>query len=497
MDEEVESAIELLRAAGTDTEEIEAKAAAGGLPGASLLRSISAFANTGTGLILLGLDEGSGFELVDIDASALASQLADACRERIEPPVQAEVRIVDVAGGRVVAARIHELPADQKPAFVKTQGMKRGSYVRVHDTDRVLTTYEVSILLSNRTQPDYDSEPVREATLADLDDELVRGFLDRLRQNKPSLFREDAWDYPIEVIRELIVNALMHRDLSPSSRGAQVRVEIYPDRLEVHNPGGLFGPVSVSDLGVRTITSSRNALLSKLLEDVPQPGPGGPVAENRGSGFVTLTRRLEAVGMARPVVMDRIASFEVNLFNASLLDDAALDELHRFDTSGWTDLQRLVVALAAREEEVTNERVRDLSGAHASDVGAAFVGLRRMGVLERLGQGRASRWRLPAALARGTGTGSESDENAPAGGTAGRPALHDVPQVQAVLRALASGALSAGQLHERTDVGTRRNVLLWLNKLERAGLVTPTEARRKNPANKWELTAAGRSVSKW
>ncbi|TVP67302.1 MAG: hypothetical protein EA340_10560 [Nitriliruptor sp.] len=79
MDEEIAAAIELLRAAGTDTAGVEAKAAAGGFSGTALLQSISAFANTGSGLVLLGVDEESGFQVVDIDASKLASQLAAAC----------------------------------------------------------------------------------------------------------------------------------------------------------------------------------------------------------------------------------------------------------------------------------------------------------------------------------------------------------------------------------------------------------------------------------
>jgi ATP-dependent DNA helicase RecG len=594
MQDEIEAAIELLRAAGTDTEGVEAKAAAGGFPGPALLKSISAFANTGTGLILLGVDEESGFEVVGVDASQLASQLAATCREAIDPPVPAAIEIVEVEGKQIVAARIFELPADQKPAYVKTKGMNRGSYVRVHDSDRQLTTYEVSILLANRTQPRYDAELVAEAALDDLDGALMDAFVARLRTNKPStfrdatadetlllvgaadrddggtlrptlagllalgrypqrwfpqlnvavvayptpnnepladgtrfldnvaidgpiprmvvdavaavqrnlsrrsrvpsLFREDEWDFPIEVIRELIVNALMHRDLSPGARGAQVRIEVYPDRLEVHNPGGLFGPVSVQDLGVRPVTSSRNAHLGKLLEDTLLPGTDGPVAENRGSGFVTLTRRLEAIGMGRPVVTDEVATFTVRLNSTSLLDDVALDDLERFDTAGWSDLQRLVVALAAREQHVTNERAREVSGAHASDVGAAFVGLRALGVLERIGQGRGSSWRLapPASVAPGV----EDTDTAPAatGRQARQTPTGEAPQAQALLHALAESPASAAELHQRLEIGTKRNVLYWLRRLEDEGLVAPTETKRKSPANRWQLTDAGVAV---
>ena len=524
------------------------------------------------------MDEESGFEVVDIDASKLASQLAAACRESIDPPVPAAIEIIEVEGKYIVAARIFELPADQKPAYVKTKGMNRGSFVRVHDSDRQLTTYEVSILLANRTQPRYDAELVLESTLDDLEGALVDVFVARLRANMPSTFRDATADetlllvgaadrddggelrptlagllalgrypqrwhpqlniavvaYPTpnnepladgtrfldnvaidgpiprmvvdavvavqrnlsrrsrvpSLFRELLVNALMHRDLSPGARGAQVRIEIYPDRLEVHNADGLFGPVSVRDLGVRTVTSSRNARLSKLLEDTLLPGTDGPVAENRGSGFVTLTRRLEAVGMGRPVVTDEVATFNVRLKSTSLLDDVALDDLERFDTSGWSDLQRLVVALAAREEHVTNERVREVSGADASDVGAAFVGLRQLGVLERIGQGRGSSWRLvPAASeqpAQGTGT-----PPVVAGRRAPRTPTGEAPQARALLHDLTEGPASAAELHQRVGIGTKRNVLYWLHRLEDGGLVAPTAARRNSPANRWRLTDAG------
>ena len=45
--------------------------------------------------------------------------------------------------------------------------------------------------------------------------------------------REDIWEYPVEAVREVVANALTHRDYHPSAHGAQVRIRLYPDRLEV------------------------------------------------------------------------------------------------------------------------------------------------------------------------------------------------------------------------------------------------------------------------
>lgn len=87
--------------------------------------------------------------------------------------------------------------------------------------------------------------------------------------------RIDTWEYPEAALREAIVNALAHRDYSPNARGTQVQIEMYPDRLLIRNPGGLFGPVSVDDLGEDGVSSARNATLvavpGHLSESRPDP----------------------------------------------------------------------------------------------------------------------------------------------------------------------------------------------------------------------------------
>jgi len=49
--------------------------------------------------------------------------------------------------------------------------------------------------------------------------------------------REDIYEIQLEVLREALVNALMHRDYSIT--GTQISVEVYDDRVEIVNPGGL------------------------------------------------------------------------------------------------------------------------------------------------------------------------------------------------------------------------------------------------------------------
>lgn len=61
--------------------------------------------------------------------------------------------------------------------------------------------------------------------------------------------------------------------------------EIFPDRVTVSSPGGLFGNVRIDTQGLTEATSSRNARLAVLLQEAGDPLTGRPVAENRGSGI--------------------------------------------------------------------------------------------------------------------------------------------------------------------------------------------------------------------
>jgi ATP-dependent DNA helicase RecG len=146
--------------------------------------------------------------------------------------------------------------------------------------------------------------------------------IEALRRNmkRPSvvrgIYREDLDEYPATALREAIVNALAHRDLSSTSRGTPVLAQMFPDRLVVLNPGGLYGPITVDLLGREGISSARNQTLLRLLEDVSAAGERQAVCENRGSGVGAMLASLRQAGLPPPIFENRIASFRVTFLNA-------------------------------------------------------------------------------------------------------------------------------------------------------------------------------------
>ena len=119
--------------------------------------------------------------------------------------------------------------------------------------------------------------------------------------------RADKYEYPIKAIREILLNALMHRDYSVFSEGAPVAVEMYRDRLEITNPGGLYGRINIDDLG-KIKSEVRNATLVNVLEILG-------IAENRHSGIPTIRLEMKNNDLPQPVFEDFRGEFKVILRN--------------------------------------------------------------------------------------------------------------------------------------------------------------------------------------
>ncbi len=147
------------------------------------------------------------------------------------------------------------------------------------------------------------------SVVSDAVDAITRNM--RLAGTVRGVGRQDVYEYPVEALREAIVNAIMHRDYSPPSRGAQVQVEMYPGRLVVRNPGGLFGPVAEGELGTEGVTSSRNPVLSALLQEVQLPDSDRVICENRGTGIPTMLEQLRRSGTASVKFSNAISHFTV------------------------------------------------------------------------------------------------------------------------------------------------------------------------------------------
>ena len=186
--EELGTLVHQLKSSGTDSQLVEVKESVGKMP-ASIVETVSAFANGSGGTIVLGLSERNGFAPAEgFDARRIADALSQACSDKLTPPVRAGIEIMEHQGANIVVAEVDELLPRDKPCYVTERGMYKGAFVRSFDGDRKLSPYEIDRLLEDKTQPAHDAEIVLEATMDDLDKGLLGALLQRQRDLHPRLF---------------------------------------------------------------------------------------------------------------------------------------------------------------------------------------------------------------------------------------------------------------------------------------------------------------------
>ncbi len=187
VEREVKKAILHMRKLGTDTQRCEVKEATHDVP-KSLLATISAFSNMHGGMIILGLSEKNGFRPVpNFEAHKIYSQL-QIIGDQLTPVVRMEIDKVMFEDHLLVVAQVKELTRSEKPCYVTAQGRSHGSYIRSGDGDRHLTPYEIDRLVEGNVQPQYDLEFIEEASLEDLDPELLNGIVRRAKLMFPRVF---------------------------------------------------------------------------------------------------------------------------------------------------------------------------------------------------------------------------------------------------------------------------------------------------------------------
>lgn len=125
--------------------------------------------------------------------------------------------------------------------------------------------------------------------------------------------RKDKTEYPVDALREAILNAVIHRDYSIHTEGTPVQIDFFTDRVEIHSPGSLYGRLSIEDLG-KTRPDLRNPALAVMTESIT-------AAEHRYSGIPTMRRAMKEYGLPAPKFENRRNEFVVTLYNSVHADE--------------------------------------------------------------------------------------------------------------------------------------------------------------------------------
>ncbi len=118
----------------------------------------------------------------------------------------------------------------------------------------------------------------------------------------------ETYEYPPEVFREIIINAIVHRDYA--IEGSQIRVFIFQDFLEVRSPGLIPNFLTVEKMKME-VTFYRNPLIMSYFYDKG-------LIERLGRGIRMIFARMYAHNMTEPEIIEQGGEVMVRIRKKSL-----------------------------------------------------------------------------------------------------------------------------------------------------------------------------------
>ena len=279
----------------------------------------------------------------------------------------------------------------------------------------------------------------------------------------------DAGEIPLAAVRELIANALVHRDLSPHTYGKRVEIRLKDDTLVINNPGGLWG-LSMEQLGTPQGKSAVNEFLYDLCKFVQTPSRAR-VIEGEGGGIREVRAALRQANMAPVEFRDSGVSFTALVPRHSLIDPSDWEWIRRHDPENMlTEMQCQIAASMRHGTRWTNALAREeFAPIDSRDALASLQGLVNSGFAQAVGEHRAreyvispkfrstdTRDALPRVTIVRIGDDAEQDQ---------LPLLDDNPtefrpgdleRSDQVLEAIRRQALTVQQIAERTDLSVKQ-----------------------------------------
>jgi len=190
--------------------------------------------------------------------------------------------------------------------------------------------------------------------------------------------RDEIWEYPLEAVREVVTNAICHRDYSSP---AQIQIKLFDDRLSIWNPGGLPFGMTMEKLMHPTHGSvPRNRLIAMLFYDTK-------LIENYGSGIQRVFEECQRLGFPEPSFTNEQGGFQVTFYKDMYTEE-------HLQKIGLNERQVQAVLYLKEKRKITNKEYRELTG--ISDEGARIdlKVLVSKGLLKSRGRGRGTHYVL-------------------------------------------------------------------------------------------------------
>lgn len=189
----------------------------------------------------------------------------------------------------------------------------------------------------------------------------------------------ERWQYPLEAIREIVMNMVIHRDYRSS---ADSIVKVYPDKIEFFNPGKLPDNITVEDLMNNTYRSQpRNKLIADFCKDLG-------LIEKYGSGIRRVLALFRAAGLPDPQFQEMSGGFNVTVFSN-------VTENRNDVTENVTENRSIAILKIMKENSgITTAQLAKILGVTRMTIHRDLDELKSKGRIRRIGSDKGGHWEV-------------------------------------------------------------------------------------------------------
>ena len=186
-------------------------------------------------------------------------------------------------------------------------------------------------------------------------------------------------EYPEFAWKELVINAIAHRDYS--IKGTDIQIKMFDDRIVVESPGMLPGLVRLNN--IRSVHFSRNPKIAEYLHEYNY-------VQEFGEGVDRLFREMESAGLPEPEYHCDSFILSAIIKNAAKTNDSVNDSVN--ESVNKNELK--VYELLKKNPSYTREDIKSIIGVSVSTVDRALRGLNNKGKIKRVGSDKTGHWEI-------------------------------------------------------------------------------------------------------
>ncbi len=224
------------------------------------------------------------------------------------------------------------------------------------------------------------------------------------------VYRKDRWEYPVIAIREVIRNAVIHRDYSLG--GKDIKVAIFDDKIEITSPGKLMPTVDFDDMeaGQSDIRNKVLAPVFKKLGIIEQWGNGLQLIAEELKKYPEIQMQWSEPGVAFRVVFfktDYEQAHSITEKSTKIADDYSRKRTGsgRFrtisdDFGRLTDEEQKILLYLLKNRKINRKEASLLLESGKSKSYEVLNSLAEQGLIHRRGKGRSTHYVLAGSVGK-------------------------------------------------------------------------------------------------